>query len=103
VVTEVTVRDGSVHCFDEAAVLIRRNGRHRPVTRRATLGLLVNRVKRMRIFSVMTIKIVCGETVYSKDDIARLVETDAYKEWLSNPRRPLCLEARRRPMPSRLR
>jgi hypothetical protein len=96
----VTVRDCSVHSFDEEAVLIKRNGRHRPVTRRTALGLLVNRVKRMRISSVMTIEIVCGETVYSKEDIARLVETDAYKEWLSNPRRAL-LQADKRLTPNR--
>ena len=92
------MQDCSSQAFEEEAVLIKRNGRQRPVTRRAALGLLLNRVKRMRISPGMTIQIVCGEAVYCKEDIARLLETDAYKEWLSNPRRPLLLQAGKRPM-----
>ena len=95
---EATVQECSFQPFDAEAVLIKRNGRQRPVTRRAALGLLLNRVKRMRISPGMTIKIVCGEAVYCKEDIAHLLETDAYKEWLSTPRRPLLLQAGRRPM-----
>jgi len=46
--------------LDEEAVLIKRNGRRRPMTHRAALGLLLNRVKRMRVPPGTTIEIVCG-------------------------------------------
>jgi len=100
---EVTVQDCSFQSFDEEAVLVKCNGRQRPVTRRAALGLLLNRVKRMRISPGMTIKIVCGEAVYCKEDIARLLESHAYQDWLSNPRRPQLLQTGRRLMPRALR
>jgi hypothetical protein len=68
-------------------LLVKHNDRRSPTTRRAPLGLLLNRVKRMRPDKVAKIEIVCGGRVYRQDDMLRLLDSDEYKRWLAWPTR----------------
>ena len=74
--------------FENEAVLLKYTGRTRPTSHNARLGLLLNRVKRMRVPKGARIEIVCGDAVYSEADIARLLNSANYQDWLSRPRRP---------------
>jgi hypothetical protein len=73
--------------FAAEAVLVKRNGRRPPTTRRAPLGLLLNRVKRMRADKAARIEIVCGGKVYHHADMLRLLDSDEYRRWLVWPAR----------------
>jgi hypothetical protein len=72
--------------FESDAVLVKHNSRGHRRTHRAALGLLLNRVKRMRITPGTRIEIICGGAVYRYPDILKLLESRQYRDWLSGPR-----------------
>jgi hypothetical protein len=71
--------------LEREAILVTRTNRGRR-TRRAALGLLLNRVKRMRIREKTQVEIICGDKVYSHADIIALLDSRQYDDWLSAPR-----------------
>ena len=73
--------------FATDALLVKRNDRRNPTTRRAPLGLLLNRVKRMRADKAAKLEIVCGGKVYRHPDMLRLLDSDEYRRWLAWPAR----------------
>jgi hypothetical protein len=73
--------------FATDALLVKHSERRNPTTRRAPLGLLLNRVKRMRPDKVAKIEIVCGGRTYRHADMLRLLASDEYKRWLAWPTR----------------
>jgi hypothetical protein len=73
--------------FAADAVLVKHNGKGPPSTRRAPLGLLLNRVKRMRVDKAAKLEIVCGGKVYRHPDMLDLIASDGYRQWLVWPRR----------------
>jgi hypothetical protein len=73
--------------FAADAVLVKHNGHRPPTTRRAPLGLLLNRVKRMRADKAAKLEIVCGDRVYRHADMLDLLDSNEYKQWLAWPTR----------------
>ena len=73
--------------FATDALLVKRNDRRNPTTRGAPLGLLLNRVKRMRADKAAKLEIVCGGKVYRHPDMLRLLDSDEYRRWLAWPAR----------------
>ena len=71
--------------FATDALLVKRNDRRNPS--RAPLGLLLNRVKRMRADKAAKLEIVCGGKVYRHPDMLRLLDSDEYRRWLAWPAR----------------
>jgi hypothetical protein len=73
--------------FAADALLVKHNNGSKPTTRRAALGLLLNRVKRMRADKAARVEIVCGGRVYRHPDMLGLLDSDGYKKWLAWPSR----------------
>jgi hypothetical protein len=82
---EVLLEKIAVPSFDREVVLVKSNGQAQPLTHSATLGLLLNRVKRMRVRKSTTIETVCGDTTYRVDKIAELLASASYQQWLARP------------------
>jgi len=81
----MSVEDLEVGLFDVEAVLVKYRERHQIVSRRAALGLLLNRVRRMRVPYDVRIEIICGHTVFDQREIVDLLNSAAYGRWLTLP------------------
>lgn len=76
-----------IEFFATDALLVKHNNRPKPTTRRAPLGLLLNRVKRMRADKAARVEIVCGGRVYRHADMLDLLNSEEYRQWLAWPAR----------------
>ena len=81
----MVIRDIGVRSFDDPAALLIYRGSDRISPRHAPLGLLLNRVKRMRIGKGSTFEVVCENTIFSRQDVLDLLKSVEYQSWLSTP------------------
>jgi hypothetical protein len=74
----------TANSFDVLGVLIK-SGRNAS-RREAPLGLLLNRIKRMPASKQNALAIVYRGVAFTALDIASLLDSDEYEEWLRTPR-----------------
>jgi hypothetical protein len=77
----------TTRAFDVAAVLVERGARES--RREAPLGVLLNRIKRMRMPKRAVLHIAYGAVLFDSQDIEALINSEEYETWLRAPRLPL--------------